>query len=323
MEIFHNVPHINFMKYRHLLVGLSFLLFGISAYLLWTIGPKMLGVDFLGGAEIVVQFENATDPAAVRTALEKGGIVDATVQSFQEAQSTDGSNKQFSVRMKVEGGINAKSQVASAINSANLGKFEVIKDEEVGPVVGKQIAYDGIKALIWGMIGIGIYISVRFEWPYALGAVVALIHDAVIVGGAHVYSGRELNGPIIASILTIIGYSVNDSVIVFDRVRENIDKLYKREGKKAAGKKAISFYELIDLSINQTLSRTMLTSMTILLSAVMLWQIGRGSVSELGFDFTVGTIIGTYSSIFCACPLVAFFRRFQAGNDESVVKQAA
>lgn len=316
MEIFHNVPHVNFMRYRHILVGFSFLLFCLSAFTLWTMGPKMLGVDFLGGAEIVVQFDSDTDPAAVRTAIEKGGIVDATVQGFQSAKDSGAMNRQFSIRMKSEAGTSAKSLVVAALSSGGMAKFEVIKDEEVGPVVGRQIAIDGVTALIWGMIGIGIYISVRFEWPFALGAVVALIHDAVIVSGAHVYSGRELNGPIIASILTIIGYSVNDSVIVFDRIRENIDKLYRKEVKR--GDKTISFHELIDLSINQTLSRTMLTSMTILLSAIMLWTIGRGSVSELGFDFTIGTIIGTYSSIFCACPLVAFFRRFQTGGNTAI-----
>ena len=314
MEIFKKVPSIDFMKYRHMLVGLSFVLVGAAALVLWKDGEKMLGVDFLGGAEVVVQFDETTDPSQVRTALEQGGIVDATVQVFRSSQAADVADRQFSIRMKLTSGINAKAQVVAALSKAGLNKFQIQKDEEVGPVVGKQIAIDGIKALIWGIIGIGIYISVRFEWPYALGVVVALGHDAIIVGGAHVYSGRELNGPIIASILTIIGYSVNDTVIVYDRIRENIGKLYRTEGKRNQGGK-VSFYDLVNLSINQTLSRTMLTSLTILLSAIMLWKVGHGSVSELGFDFTVGTIVGTYSSVFCACPMVAFFRKFQRGNE--------
>ena len=184
-------------------------------------------------------------------------------------------------------------------------KLEIQKEDFVGPVIGEQIRTDGMTALGVALFIILIYISVRFELRFALGAIVALVHDIIITSGIFVFSGREISAAVLAGILTIIGYSLNDTIIVYDRIRENIEKDIKKFGiKKGAG---TSLVQLINLSINQTLSRTILTSLTTFFVVFILWLFGGGAVSDLAFTLVIGVVVGTYSSIFIASPVLLYF----------------
>ncbi len=178
------------------------------------------------------------------------------------------------------------------------GTFENTKKDTVGSQIGAELQSKGIKAIIFALIGIIIYISIRFEFAFAMGAITALVHDVLITIGVYCALGFELSMPIIAALLTIVGYSVNDTIVVFDRIREDL-KIEK-------GK---SYLEIANLSINQTLSRTVLTSFTTLLTVVMLLVFGGGAVFDFALALCIGILVGTYSSIFVATPVVLLWHK--------------
>jgi preprotein translocase SecF subunit len=314
MEIFHNLPQFRFMKYRHIFALISAALIGTAIFGWVSLGDKKYGVDFLGGSEIIVEFKEPVDVAKVRAAAESTGASSVSVQAFE------GKTNQYSIRLRGAPAAADASAVkpdpskppekmsAKVIEAVRqVGPLDVLKEDEVGPVIGRQILRDGVLAISLGLLGILIYISVRFEWPYAVGAVGSLLHDVIVCAGFYALAGHEFNAPMLAALLTIVGYSVNDTIIIFDRIRDNMGLMHK-------GKDKMSFLEIVDLSMNQTLSRTILTSLTILFSALMLWLVGTGSISELGFAFTIGTVAGTLSTIFIACPLVNLCRQLQKGS---------
>jgi len=171
-------------------------------------------------------------------------------------------------------------------------------NDSVGSQIGAELRNKGIKAIIWALIGIIIYVSLRFEFSFAVGAIVALVHDVLITIGIYSALGHELSMPIIAALLTIVGYSVNDTIVVFDRIREDL--------KFEKGK---TYSEIANLSINQTLSRTLITSVTTLLTVVMLLLFGGGAVFDFALALFIGIIVGTYSSIFIATPIVLFWHK--------------
>ncbi|MCL4167099.1 UNVERIFIED_CONTAM: hypothetical protein GTU68_030530, partial [Idotea baltica] len=200
---------------------------------------------------------------------------------------------EYSIRLKSDRDAKTAGRLKAALSSSEAGAFEVLKEDFVGPIIGDQIRKDGLTAMAIALICILIYITARFEWRFALGAIFALVHDVIITTGVFVWSGHEISASVLAALLTIIGYSLNDTIIVFDRIRENL-----------ATPKNLPFLQLVNLSINQTLSRTVLTSVTTLFVVLSLWLLGGGAVSDLAYVLVIGVIVGTYSSIFIACTSV-------------------
>jgi preprotein translocase subunit SecF len=173
-----------------------------------------------------------------------------------------------------------------------------VKKDSVGPQVGKELRKKGILSIVWALVGIVIYITFRFEFGFAMGAIVALLHDVLVTVGVFCLFGHQLSLPIVAALLTIVGYSVNDTIVVFDRIREDMDL---QKGKP--------YIEVANQSINKTLARTLLTSLTTLLTIVMLLVFGGGAIHDFAVALFIGILVGTYSSIFVATPVTLFWHK--------------
>jgi preprotein translocase SecF subunit len=254
-------------------------------------GDANLGVDFTGGTVITFEFDQKQDQDTVRSALAEVGFDTANV-AYQA--SLDG--EEF-LEIKV-GASGEEAEPALNAVKALEGNYRDVKNDSVGSQIGEELKNKGIKAIIFALIGIIIYISIRFEFAFAMGAITALAHDVLITVGIYCALGHELSMPIIAALLTIVGYSVNDTIVVFDRIREDL-KLVK-------GK---SYKEIANLSINQTLTRTVLTSFTTLLTVIMLLVFGGGAVKDFALALCIGIMVGTYSSIFVATPVVLLWHK--------------
>jgi len=189
--------------------------------------------------------------------------------------------------------------VKKALNdSFPAAGFEVQQEDEVGPQVGAELKTRALWSIVFALLGIIIYISWRFELGFAIGAIVALAHDVLVTVGIYTLCGRQLSLPIVAALLTIVGYSVNDTIVVFDRIREDLRLVRDK-----------SFKDICNLSINQTLSRTLLTSFTTLITVVMLLVFGGGAINDFALALFIGVLVGTYSSIFVATPVVLLWHR--------------
>ena len=254
-------------------------------------GDANFGVDFTGGSVITFQFEEKADIETVR-----GAVADAGFPSANIAYQSDMTGKEF-LEVKV-GASGEEAEPALTAVKQLPGNYEDVKNDSVGSQIGAELKKKGINAIIFALIGIIIYISIRFEFAFAMGAITALAHDVLITVGIFCALGNELSMPIIAALLTIVGYSVNDTIVVFDRIREDL-KLEK-------GK---SYKDIANLSINQTLSRTVLTSFTTLLTVVMLLVFGGGAVKDFALALFIGILVGTYSSIFVATPVVLMWHK--------------
>lgn len=285
-------PHTNidFVGKRGVALLVSLVLVVLSLLYLIVKGPKY-GIDFSGGTLLQVKFDQKVNPDHLRGILKKVGLGDAILQPFGEGE--------YLIRSKVSSGElkGLRAKVDEALREAFGQGFQIQRVEMVGPKVGQDLRNKGLKAVIFALIGILIYTSWRFEFRFAVGAVVALIHDVIITLGAFAVTGRELNLPIVAALLTIVGYSLNDTIVVYDRIRENI--------KKVGGPLKV----IINRSINETLSRTILTSFTTLITVVVLFLLGGGIIEDFSFTLIVGIIVGTYSSIYIASPIVLFLER--------------
>ena len=288
------------MKFRAIGFLLSTIVVAGSLFVWFQSGNEKFGLDFMGGSEVVVKFQNDVGIAELRKALDSAGLSDAVVQSFGDEVGA------YSIRVKSSKDTKQGKKIRDLLgNSFKSETFDVQKEDFVGPVIGEQIRNDGITALVVALLCILVYISFRFEFRFAVGAITALVHDIIITTGVYVFSGREISAAVLAGLLTIIGYSLNDTIIVYDRIRENIEKDIKKYGiKKGAG---TSLTELINISINQTLSRTILTSLTTFFVVSVLWLFGGGAVSDLAFTLVIGVLVGTYSSIFIASPVLLYF----------------
>ncbi|MEN8254326.1 MAG: protein translocase subunit SecD [Verrucomicrobiota bacterium] len=254
-------------------------------------GDANLGVDFTGGTVITFEFAEKQDIETVRNALADAGFGTANI-----AYQADMGGKEF-LEVKVGASGEEAEPALNAVKALD-GSYQDVKNDSVGSQIGEELKSKGIKAIIFALIGIIIYISIRFEFAFAMGAITALAHDVLITVGVYCAIGHELSMPIIAALLTIVGYSVNDTIVVFDRIREDL-KIVK-------GK---SYKEIANLSINQTLSRTVLTSFTTLLTVIMLLVFGGGAVKDFALALCIGILVGTYSSIFVATPVVLFWHK--------------
>ena len=299
MHIFTN-PNYNFLRWRWHAVALSWVLILAGLFVIYTRGlPK--GIEFAGGTSVIMQFDQAPSVEVVRDALNKnypGGGQDAVVQSYG-----DPSLRQVMVRVPQVGAeqgasLSARAQaIEQALQKAGL-KPTVVGTEIVGPSVGEELTQKGISAFVLSLIGILAYIAFRFEFSFAVGAVIATLHDVLVTFAFLAFFRYDLSLNVIAALLTVTGYSTNDTIVIFDRVRENMRKM-RRD----------SLSEIINISINQTLGRTVITAGTALLSALALFFFGGEVLHGFAFTMIVGIVTGTYSSVFVAAAIVTFWRR--------------
>ncbi len=277
--------NLDFMGRRKLAVGLSLALILLSLVSLATRGLD-LGIDFTGGTLIEVGYPEAVDLAGVRGALETGGIEDATVQHF-------GTSHEVLVRMPPQPEAEARAQLSNEVldtlQAHGPAGAEMRRVEFVGPAVGDELTNDGGLAVLYALIGILIYVAFRFEFRFAIGSVMALVHDVIITLGILSALQVKFDLSVVAALLAVIGYSLNDTIVVFDRIRENFRKLRKTDSEG-----------IINVSLNHTLARTLMTSVTTLLVLLALFVLGGEVINAFALTLIIGVLVGTYSSIFVA-----------------------
>ena len=275
---------IDFMRLRKPAMGLSALLILVSIVCLFTLKLNV-GIDFTGGSIIEVGYQQPVELQPIRNVLDANDFGDAIVQHF-------GSAKEVLIRLvpKAEQDkAELSSQIIGLLNEASESQIQVRRVDYVGPQVGEELTEDGGLAVLYALIAILIYVSVRFEYRFSLGAVAALIHDVVITLGVFSLLQLDFDLSVIAAILAVIGYSLNDTIVVFDRVRENFRKLRKK-----------SAIEVTNISVNQTISRTLKTSLTTLLVLLSLFFLGGEVIHAFALALIIGVLVGTYSSIYVA-----------------------
>ena len=262
----------------------------VAASLLLFVGRGLnYGIDFEGGIMIDVRTQGPADIALMRDTLSGLGLGEVALQEF-------GAPNDVLIRIqKQEGGEKAQGLAVEKVKAALGDGIEYRRTEFVGPKVSQELFWDGIKAVLAAILAMLIYIWFRFEWQFGLGAVIALVHDVVSTIGLFALLGLEFNLSTVAAILTIAGYSINDTVVVYDRVRENLRKF-----------KALDMSDLLNRSVNETLSRTVMTSVTTLLALLALYFLGGEVIRGFTFAMIWGVIIGTYSSICLAVPLLLY-----------------
>jgi preprotein translocase subunit SecF len=279
---------IDFLRLRTIAAALSLVLL-IGAVALLAARGLNYALDFTGGTVAELKFERAVDLDTVRAALDEAGYDGAVVQAF-------GSERDIVVRLQPRQGQENAAQTGGAVLEAvaqpgNPGR--VVRSDFVGPQVGAELAYNGILAVVFVAVGFVIYITFRFEWKFAVSAIVTTLFDVVVTTGFFAFTHREFDLAVLAGILSVMGYSINDKIVVFDRVRENFRTLHR-----------LSSAEVLNRSVNQTLSRTVITSFVAFLTVLALYIYGGASLEGMAAAQMFGIVLGTLSSIFVACPLL-------------------
>ncbi len=259
------------------------------------------GVDFRGGAEVQVKFQNALVLNDLRKSIEAQGFRSSSVQSIGDEGS-------YAFLIKVNASEKNLNEVTDKITKMLVTDFkdlmpEIQKTDIVGPKAGEQLRISGFQAMAWALLMIMVYIALRFDYKYSPGAIVALLHDVLIIIGIFILTDKEFSLQIVGALLAVIGYSVNDTVVVYDRVREHEEK---SPTKGLRGQ--------INLALNETLSRTILTSITTLLVSSVMYFMGGAGIEDFFFAICLGVLVGTYSSIFVAAPTVLFFDKVVGKN---------
>jgi preprotein translocase subunit SecF len=302
------------LKWYFLAFSLIFSLAGIiSMGMHWAkIGsPVPLGVDFRGGTQVQVQFQQAPDTNRIRQAMDAAGIKDVRIQSYDVASSNEVliSLPEQHNETSLDAG---RQQIVDALQTHYANPFTVRNVQVVGPTVGNQLKKQALLATLYSMAGMLVYLWFRFQLIYGVAAVVACFHDTLITVGAFALTNQEISLTVIAAILTLIGYSMNDTIVVFDRIRENL-RLSRRE----------SLPDVVNRSINQTLSRTVLTSGLTFLTVLSLYIFGGQVLRGFSFALVVGILIGTYSSIAIAAPMLVAWQEWRTKHGKTVVLPAA
>ena len=256
-------------------------------------GGPLLSIDFTGGTIAQIKFDQAVDVANLRNTLGEYGFTNAEIIKF-------GSQEEVLIKTQFSGSSN---EISEKLTTALGETFILRRVESVGPKIGRELQQDALVAIGLALMMILIYIAFRFDAYYALGSVAALIHDVLITLGVFSLLSYEINLSIIAAFLTIVGYSLNDTIVVFDRIRENMPKHMKK-----------TLTEIVNLSLNETLSRTVITSLTTMMVVVILFIWGGEVIKLFAFALIVGVFIGTYSSIFVASPVMLYFEKRSKGN---------
>ncbi|APF19547.1 protein translocase subunit SecF [Caldithrix abyssi] len=295
---FFGKTNIQFIKVRKIAYIISLSLITLSIVSLILHGGPRYNIDFTGGTLVQLKFEKPIEIQKVRSAIAEHGFGDAEIKHF-------GAPNEVVIRVGI---VESDEEVATVIEKSITEKipenpYIVERVEKVGPKIGHELVLDAIKAILWSMILILIYIMWRFEFKYSIGAIAALAHDITITLGVFSLFDIEISAPIIAALLTIVGYSLNDTIVVYDRIRENL-KSIKRGSKEMP--------TIINRSINETLSRTVVTSGTTLMVVVVLYFFGGEVLRTFAFALIVGIGIGTYSSIFVASPILVDWKWHKA-----------
>ena len=263
-----------------------------------------LGVDFKGGTVITVKFKQRPDPDAIRAAVDKAGVQEATIQPILDRADEvlirlprQESNEADSPAAKA--GVDAgRTRVAQALASFGEGNAEIIGTDAVGAVAGQQLRNQAVAVTLAALVGILLFIAFRFEWTYGAAAVIAVFHTVLITLGMFSIFQWEVNLTVIAGLLTLVGFSVNDSIVVFDRIRENL-RLHRRS----------NLYDITNLSINQTLSRTVITAGLVFLSVLALVLFGGHTLRPFSLALLIGIVVGTYDSIAIASPIMVWWQQ--------------
>lgn len=290
MQLLNTKTHFDFMSKRKIAAVLSLILVIISIGSLITKGFNF-GIDFTGGTMVELSYQEEAKLESIRTTLEQNGYGDAIVQNF-------GSIHDVLIRLPVHGTENMaelSNRIVATLQQGHDSAIDVRRVEFVGPQVGEELTEQGGLAMLYALIGILIYVSFRFEYRFAIGSVVALIHDVILTLGFFSITQLEFDLTVLAAILAIIGYSLNDTIVVFDRIRETFLKV--RKGTPV---------EIVNTSLNATLSRTLMTSFTTLLVVTSLYVFGGEVIHDFSIALLLGIVIGTYSSIYIASNTILF-----------------
>jgi preprotein translocase subunit SecF len=288
--------NIDFMGFRNKMFILSgvLVLLGIIGFVMVSMGKANLSVDFTGGSQLQVGFSTPVSIGDLRSALTSGGIGDAIIQ-----QIAGKSEFQIKTRLMNSETEKVPDKIGSILTGAFPGnKFQVLRSDMVGSIVGKDLKKNAIIAIILSLIGIIIYIWIRFDFSFGVAATIATLHDVFVLLGIFYVSHLEMNILFITALLTIAGYSLTDTVVVYDRIRENMLKMKSKS----------DFAAVINTSINEVLSRTLITSLTTLIASASLLVLGGANLFDFSFALFFGVLVGTYSSIFVASPLVYLWR---------------
>src|SRR3989344_84895 len=298
MQFLKKTPNIDFLGNQFILVGISvvMILFSIGVFL--TKGLQF-GIDFAGGTEFNIRFQKEISSGDLRKLLAQKGFKYSTFQHL-------GNEGKQEYLIRLENSTGDVKSVSTNIETLlgehlGVGTFEIRKVEMVGPKVGDDLKKRGLWALFYSLLGILIYVALRFDYRYSPGGVIALIHDVTIALGVFAFLGRKFDLTILAAVLTIVGYSINDTIVIFDRIRDNFKKYQGMDAKT-----------VINKSVNETLSRTFLTSFTVLLVVLALFFVGGEVIHDFALVMVVGVIVGSYSSFSVASPLFLFlYNRFE------------
>jgi preprotein translocase subunit SecF len=295
MEFFKFKKSISFMKYALWFNVISFVTFLLAVFFLWKNGLH-LSIEFTGGAVMEVQYDKAVEPDKIRETLKAGGVVGGEVVKFGSAQDMlIRLPKPSAVNKTQNEAMQALNDQVMAVLKAQDSSATLKRTEFVGSAVGKELAYDGALALLAVCIGIVAYLAVRFEWRFSVATIIANLHDVVIILGCFAFFQWEFSLPVLAAVLAILGYSVNESVVVFDRARENFRKMRKA-----------TTAEIFDAAITGTISRTIITHGTtqMMVIAMLIW--GGPTLHYFALALTIGICFGIYSSVLVACPLAKY-----------------
>ncbi|MCP4296601.1 MAG: protein translocase subunit SecF [Proteobacteria bacterium] len=302
MKIFKTTPKFNIMGKRKIAFVISAILIlaGLAGLLMKGV---TYGIDFRGGTLIQVKFENAPQLAEIRKLFKDKFKSNVSVTSFGEEQSNEVMITLSQEAVSAEAG--QMQGLISNVLSNRFPNFDIRRVETVGPKVGSELKEKAMQAALYALIGILIYIGIRFKFRYGVGAVAALFHDVLITMGIFIILDKEFTLTIVAALLTIIGYSLNDTIVVFDRVRENISRMPKKK-----------LEDVINLSINESMSRTILTSVTTFIVVLVLFLAGGDIIHDFSFAMLIGLVVGTYSSIFVASPVVILLDPARKGREK-------
>ncbi len=296
-EIIRPGTKIDFVGRRHIWIGVSIVAVLLTFSLFFTKGLNY-GIDFTGGAEIQIKVPTSWDIGKVRSEMEAGEIKGLRVQQIGEAKDSQ-------YLIKAQGDEKSLNQISQQVQSVlgkslKTGEFEVQRVDVVGPAAGDSLRMSGYLSMFYALLCILVYVTIRFDYRYSPGAVLALFHDTVITVGIFILTQKQFDLQILAALLALIGYSNNDTIIVFDRVRETL-QMHPN----------MKIEDAVNRSVNETLGRTLLTSISTFLTVFSLWLFGGKVIEDFSFTLMVGIVVGTYSSIFIASSLVIYMTHYQ------------
>ena len=289
MKLFSKMLEIDFLKHRKKAFVLSMALIALTGVSIVLHGGLTYGIDFVGGTLVQIKFKDAVSIEEIRSVFDELKIGQGEIQQFGEPED---------VLINIQSSGNEHDNSVSVLKEGlskrfGEGSFSVERVEMVGPKVGKDLSAKAVLSLVYSLVGILAYISYRFELRFAVAAVIALAHDTIITVGAFSLADKEFTLPVIAALLTVIGYSLNDTIVVFDRIRENLRL-----------KRSLPLVPLVNVSINQTIGRTIITSGTTLFVVLAIFLFGGSVIHDFSFALIIGVVVGTYSSIFVASSLL-------------------